>query len=210
MASVIETALSPFHYFDMASIYNAHNQIIDATLDDIMDRLMVIEKSVKKNPVLSPEHSNIIKMSLSEIANKENIFRKNYNDMYLRFKELGKIDSERLQRLEDELKTVPLNFRRFKKAEIDIEKRKLEYDRTVLDLKNRLDALIIKFNNQINASIQQLHKHPDSSLPGISDAKKTLKELKGVAENIKQLERELIHLHRTQKGLFKGERRQKK
>ncbi|MGD9244297.1 MAG: hypothetical protein PVH36_05150 [Desulfobacterales bacterium] len=180
------------------------------TLDDIMDRLMVIEKSVKKNPVLSPEHSNIIKMSLSEIANKENIFRKNYNDMYLQFKELGKIDSERLQRLEDELKTVPLNFRRFKKAEIDIEKRKLEYDRTVLDLKNRLDALIIKFNNQINASIQQLHKHPDSSLPGISDAKKTLKELKGVAENIKQLERELIHLHRTQKGLFKGERRQKK
>jgi hypothetical protein len=180
------------------------------TLDDIMDRLTVIGKTVKKNPVLSPEHSNIIKISLSEIANKENIFRKNYNDMYLRFRELGKIDSERLQRLEDELKTVPSNFRRSKEAEIDIEKRKLEYDRTILDLKTRLDTLIIRFNNQINASIQQLQNHPDSSLPGISDAKKILKEIKGVVENIKQLERELIHLHKNQKELFKGERRQRK
>ena len=180
------------------------------TLDDIMDRLTVIGKTVKKNPVLSPEHSNIIKISLSDIANKENIFRKNYNDMYLRFRELGKIDSERLQRLEDELKTVPSNFRRSKEAEIDIEKRKLEYDRTILDLKTRLDTLIIRFNNQINASIQQLQNHPDSYLPGISDAKKILKEIKGVVENIKQLERELIHLHKNQKELFKGERRQRK
>jgi len=307
MTSVIETALSPFRYFDMATIYNAHTQIIDGviffsiflgliylsvasimpnlfdyiasrapfingllgivflisllktiqslfafifkrhsknqiddfaldkkntqkeidledkeirtikhirnrltTVNEIMDRLTVIENTVKKNPVLSPEQSNIIKISLSEIANKENIVRKNYNDMYLRFRELGKIDSERLQRLEDELKTASKNSRKFKETEIDIEKRKLEYDRTILDLKTKLDSLIIRFNNQINASIQQLHNYPESSLSGISDAKKTLKEIKGIAVNIKQLERELIHLHKSQKELYRGERRKRR
>jgi len=193
---------------EIRTIKNIRNSL--NTVNKIMDRLTVIENTVKKNPVLSPEHSNIIKISLSEIANKENIFRKNYNDMYLRFRELGKIDSERLQRLEDELKTASKNSRKFKEAEIDIEKRKLEYDRTILNLKTKLDSLIIRFNNQINASIQQLNNHPESSLPGISDAKKTLKEIKGIAENIKQLERELIHLHKSQKELFKGEKRQRK
>jgi len=193
---------------EIRTIKHIRNRL--TTVNEIMDRLTVIENTVKKDPVLSPEHSKTIKISLSEIANKENIFRKNYNDMYLRFRELGKIDSERLQRLEDELKTVPVNSRRFKEAEIDIEKRKLEYDRTILDLKTKLDSLIIRFNNQINATIQQLNNHPESSLPGISDAKKTLKKIKGIAENIKQIERELIHLHKSQKELFKGERRQRK
>jgi hypothetical protein len=32
MTSVIETALSPFRYFDMGTIYNVHTQIIDGII----------------------------------------------------------------------------------------------------------------------------------------------------------------------------------
>ena len=152
---------------------------------------------------------NAIRVYLSEISKKENIFRKNYNDVTYRFAQLGRIDSERMQRLEDDLKTASDAQKRFIEAELDIERRKIEHDRVIIDFKRKLDSLITNFNNLINATIGQLNNHPESSLPGIAQAKDVLKQMNTAIADIKQLERELISLHKTQRELFKGQKRKK-
>ena len=179
------------------------------TVDDIIDRLDQIEKIVKANPSLDQTQVNAIRIYLSEISKKEDIFRKSYNDVIYRFAQLGRIDSERMQRLEDDLKTASDAQKRFIEAELDIERRKIEHDRVIIDFKRKLDLLITNFNNLINAAIGQLNNHPESSLPGIAQAKDVLKQMNAAIADIKQLERELISLHKTQRELFKGQKRKR-
>ncbi len=73
--------------------------------------------------------------------------------MTYRFAQLGRIDSERIKRLEDDLKTASDAQKRFIEAEIDIERKKIEHDRVIIDFKRKLDSLITNFNNLINATI---------------------------------------------------------
>jgi len=127
------------------------------TVDDIIDRLDQIEKIVKANPSLDQTQVNAIRVYLSEMSKKENIFRKNYNDVTYRFAQLGRIDSDRMLRLENDLKTASDAQKRFIEAELDIERKKIEHDRVIIDFKRKLDALITNFNNLINATIGQLN-----------------------------------------------------
>jgi hypothetical protein len=178
-------------------------------VDDIIDRLDQIEKIVKANPSLDQTQVNAIHIYLSEMSKKEALFRKNYNDVTYRFAQLGRIDAERMQRLEDDLKTASDAQKQFIEAEIDIERKNIEHDRVIIDFKRKLDLLITNFNNLINATIQQLNNHPESTLPGIAQAKDTLKQINTAIAAIKQLERELISLHKTQRELFRGQKRKR-
>ena len=177
------------------------------TVDDIIDQLDQIEKIVKANPSLNQSQINSIRIYLSEISKKENLFRKSYNDVTYRFAQLGWIDSERMHRIEDDVKTASETQKRFIEAELNIERKKIEHDRVIIDFKRKLDLLITNFNNLINASIGQLNNHPESTLPGIAQAKDALKQMNAVIADIKQLERELISLHKTQRELFRGQKK---
>jgi hypothetical protein len=179
------------------------------TVQDIQDRLTAIEATIKKNPVLNKEVSDYLKLNLEEISNQERILMKSYNDVTLQFSKLGRIDSERLQRLEDNLKRAPDNQRRFIEAELDIERRKIQHDKAIIDFKQKLDSLIGQFNLQLNAAMQQLKNHEGSGQPSIQETKKTLQEISMVIEAIKQLERELIQLHKAQRKLFRSKRQGK-
>jgi hypothetical protein len=99
------------------------------TVDDIIDRLDQIERIVKEHPHMDQTQVNAIRIYLSEMSKKENIFMKNYNDVTYRFGQLGRIDSERMQRLEDDLKDASDAQRKFIEAELDIERKKIEHDR---------------------------------------------------------------------------------
>jgi hypothetical protein len=63
--------------------------------------------------------------------------------------------------------------------------------------------------SDMNATIQQLNDHPESSLPGIIQARAVLSQINVTIHDIKQLERELISLHKTQRELFRGQKRRK-
>lgn len=178
-----------------------------ATIDDISNALNMIEKVISENPNLTPERITRIKRYLSELGTRETIFRKSYFDLETRFKALGRFDSARLERLQDELSNVPDKMKRFKEEEINIEKRKIEYDRKVLDLKTNLENLILNFNKYVTAALNSLQNSPDSVLPDIKHAKGILHQMKRIIEVIKQFEREIIDLNKTQKELFKGERK---
>ena len=180
------------------------------TVDDIIDRLDQIEKIVKEHQILDQTQINAIRIYLAEISKMENIFRKNYNDVAYRFSQIGRIDSERMQRLEDDLKTASDAQKRFIEAELDIERKTIRHEQLIIEFKQKLDSLITNFNNVINATIQQLNNHPESSLPGIAQAKHILKEINSVISDIKQLEREIISLHKTQRELLNGLKRSRK
>jgi len=179
------------------------------TVDDIMDRLDQIEKIITENPSLDQNQVNSIRIYLQEISKKETVFRKNYNDVTYRFGQLGRMDSERVQRLEDDLNTASDAQKRFIETELDIERKKIEHDRVIINYKRNLDSLIISFNDMINATISQLNNQPETTIPGITKAKGALKQINALIANIKQLERELISLHKTQRELFKGQKRRK-
>jgi len=179
------------------------------TVDDIIDRLDQIEKIVKEHPSLDQTQINAVRIYLSEMSKKEKIFWKNYNDVTYRFSQLGRMDSERMQRLQDDLNTASDAQKRFIEAELDIEKKMVEHDRVIIEFKRKLDSLITNFTNLINATIQQINNHPESSLPGIAQTKDVLKQINTAIAAIKQLERELISLHKTQRELFRGQKRKK-
>lgn len=180
-----------------------------ATIEDISDALNMIEKVIAESPTLSPDRVTRIKRYLSELGTRETIFRKSYHELERRFKALGRFDSARLERLKDEMSTVPDKLKRFKEEEINIERRKIEYDGKVVELKTNLDKLITKFNQYVTAALNDLQNNPDSALPNIRHAKDVLHQMKRIIEAIKQFEREIIDLNKTQKELFKGERKKK-
>ncbi len=180
------------------------------TIDDIMDALNHIESIIRQNPTLTPDQVASIKRYLSEICTKETVFRKAYYDMERRFRLLGRIDSERLERLQSELANAPDNRKRIKEAELDIEKRKIEHEKNILNLKTQLDNHIAAFNQQINIAIQRLKEDPESVISILSQSRQTLLQMKHQIDMMRQLERELQDLHKSQRELFKGENRKKR
>ena len=118
----------------------------------------------------------------------------------------GRIDTERLERLTTELDTVPDNLKRIKMVEIDLEKRKVEYDKRILEIKADLDAKIQSFNTQIVHAAGQITSNLNSAVNGVGKAKETVIQMKRPIDMARQLERELLDLHKTQQKLFKGEK----
>jgi hypothetical protein len=181
-----------------------------ATVDDIYDALSQIEKTVKGNPDPTREQLDFIHRCLAEIATKEAVFLRHYNELTRQLNLLGRIDAKRLERLEDELLTAPDNLKNIKEAEIDIEKRKVEYDQKIIDAKAQIDSQITLFNQHVTMAADKIRRDPSSSLPGLVDAKNALSKIKKIIEMMKGLSRELQDLHKTQKELLKGERRKRK
>jgi hypothetical protein len=175
-------------------------------VDDIIDTLNQIEKILRTDSTLSPQQLDYIRRSLAEISTKEAVFLKNYNDLERRFKMFGRIDTERLERLTTELDTVPDNLKRIKMVEIDLEKRKVEYDKRILEIKADLDAKIQSFNTQIVHAAGQITSNLNSAVNGVGKAKETVIQMKRPIDMARQLERELLDLHKTQQKLFKGEK----
>jgi len=192
---------------EIKMLKNIRHQL--ATVDDMQDALTVIDRIIEENSNLSSDQVRIIRMKLTELGNRETILRKSYHDLERRFKMLGRIDSQRLERLQTELATVPDNLKRIKEEEIGIERRKLEYDKKIIDLKTRLDIDIKAFNDQMALAIRNIAQDRDRCVHCIRFAKEILTRLKKLVDAIRQLERELIDLNNTQKELLKGERRKR-
>lgn len=179
------------------------------TVDDIIDRLTRIEKIVKDHPTLDDKQIRNIRSYLEEMQKKEKLFVRSYNDAIYRFNQLRRIDAEKKQRLEDEFKGASDAQKRFIEAELDIESKLETQNKIILDLKRNLDLLVQNFINLINATIGQLNSHPQSSLPGIGQARAILSQINVTISDLKQLERELISLHKTQRELHRGQKRKR-
>ena len=172
------------------------------TITDMMDVLANIERIIKKGD-LDESAISKVRAYLQDISIKEHIFTQKYNELILNFKKLGMVDSDRLNRLETELQSVPDNKINIKQAEIDIEKRKIEYDRNIIEAKSTLDGYINTFNTSMRKTMQTL-SHDD-----IHNSKNILLDLKRHCDQIDHLTREVIDLNKMQKGLFKSEYKKK-
>lgn len=180
-----------------------------ATVDDIIDRLTRIEKIVKDHSTLDDKQIRNIHTYLEEMQKSEKIFVKYYNDVMYRFNQMRRVDAQKKERLQDDLKDASDAQKRFIEAELDIESKLETHNKIILDLKRNLDLLVQNFINLINATIGQLNSHPQSSLPGIGQARALLSQINVTISDLKQLERELISLHKTQRELHRGQKRKR-
>ena len=168
------------------------------TITDMMDALVNIERIIKKGNLDDGSISKV-KGYLHDMSTKESIFTQKYNQLILNFKRTGMVDTDRLTRLETELQEAPNNKKNIKQAEIDIEKRKIEYDRLIIEAKSTLDGYLKSFN----ISMQKvMHTLSDDD---IHQAKKILLDLKRHCDQIDHMTKEVIDLNKMQKGLFKSE-----
>jgi len=76
-----------------------------ATVDDIFDALSQIEKTIKGNPDPTREQLDFVHRCLAEIAVKETVFLRQYNELTRQLNMLGRINAKRLERLEDDRRT---------------------------------------------------------------------------------------------------------
>jgi hypothetical protein len=171
--------------------------------------LTVLEKSIKEHPVLTQEQVEGARHFLDSISKKEEIFLKNHNDLIRQFKLLGRIDSERLERLQTELSTAPAHLKKFKEAEIDIERRKIEYDKKILDIRTNLDAFFQSFHQNLVNAIQHLAENSEISLNHINQSKEALGHVRNLVNVMRRLQGELYDLHKAQKELMRGEQRKR-
>lgn len=173
------------------------------TITDMMDALVGIEKVLREGN-LDENATARIRAYLHDMSTKEHIFTQRYNQLILNFKKLGLVDSDRLHRLETELQDLPENRRHIKQAEIDIEKRKIEYDSRIIEAKSTLDGHIQAFNASMRKSMQTLSDND------IHQSKNILLSLKKHCDGIDHMTREVIELNKMQKGLFKSESRKRR
>lgn len=175
----------------------------------IKDSLDAIHSEIKNNPVLTTEQATKIKRYLYEISNKEKILNRNLYNLERTFKQLGRIDTERLRRLETELESAPDHLKKFKDAEIDVEKSKIEYDRQILEIKRKLDTLIGQFNQSLQQAMNTIQSDQQKTLQSLNNAKSTIQLITKLTDVARRLEKEVIDLHKRQRELFKGENRRR-
>jgi hypothetical protein len=175
----------------------------------IKDSLDAIHSEIKNNPVLTSEQATKIKRYLYDISNKEKVLNRNLFNLERTFKQLGRIDTERLRRLESELEKAPANLKKFKDAEIDVEKSKIEYDRKILEIKRKLDTLISQFNQSLQQAINTIQSDQQKTLQSLNTAKSTIQLITKLTDAARRLEKEVIDLHKRQRELMKGENRRR-
>ena len=193
---------------EISAIKSLKRKIAD--LDDLETALHAIEEIIAKNPNLASSDIERIKRYLGVISQTETIFRRDYDGALRRLRQLGEIDKRRLQRLIDELQTIPDELKRSKETEIEIERRKLEYETRIVRIKQNLDQEIAVFNRHITASYQQIRISRSDTLTCLGNAKGSLQRLKNLIRQVRQFEKELIDLNKLQKDMIKGERRKRR
>ncbi len=179
------------------------------TVDDLIDALTMLEKSIQKHPILTPDQVEKARYYLHEISTKEEIFNRNHSELVRQFKQLGRIDSERLDRLQTELGTMPANLRKYKEAEIDIEKRKIDYDKRIIDIRTNLDDIFKTFHQNLMSAIQTISNDPDMATGCIKQAKDALLKVRNLINTMRNLQGELFDLHKTQRELMRGEKKRR-
>ena len=193
---------------EIAVVKDLKRKISD--ISELETALHAIESIIEQNDNLGPDELERIRRYLTVISKRESIFRQDYDRTLRGLKRLGEIDKRRLDRLINELPTIPDNLKKEKETEIQIERRKLEYETTIVTIQQNLDQEIKVFNSHITASYERIRVSRRDTLTCLGNAKTSLQNLRKLIHDVKRLERELIDLNKLQKDTLKGERRKRR
>ena len=179
------------------------------TVDDIASELGEIQKTVEKNRDSLPrEARETIIRTLKTISNKEALFKKELAQLEEVFKRLEILDMNQLKELKERLAKLSGKDRHVLESEISREEEKIHIEQTVMGAQSRLEQLLQSFNRFLEAAMEKMQGgYPHESTPYLAKARVLLRDLSGMIQDVRGLEKKITDLIKTEKGLLKLERK---
>ena len=179
------------------------------TVDDIASELGEIQKTVEKNRDSLPrEARETIIRTLKTISNKEALFKKELAQLEEVFKRLEILDMNQLKELKERLAKLSGKDRHVLESEISREEEKIHIEQTVMGAQSRLEQLLQSFNRFLEAAMEKMQAgYPYESTPYLAKARVLLRDLSGMIQDVRGLEKKITDLIKTEKGLLKLERK---
>lgn len=175
------------------------------SVDGIKRSLEAVESEIIKNPNITPDQEVKIRRYLQDISGREKFYKQGLENLERTFKQLGAIDIDRLKKLEREISFGSEDSKKFKTAQIDIERNKIKYEDKIIKFKKNLESLINNLNLKITSSLKTIRTNPQDSLNFLSASKMTLRDILKQDKEMKRIESEITKLHKAQRQLLKEE-----
>ena len=179
------------------------------TVDDIASELGEIQKAVEKNRDSLPrEARETIVRTLKTISNKEALFKNELAHLKEVFRRLEILDSNQLKELKDRWTKVSGKERHVLQAEISREEEKIHLEQRVMGAQSRLEQHLQTFNRFLEAAMEKMQAgYPYESTPYLAKARVLLRDLSGMIQDVRGLEKKITDLIKTEKGLLEFERK---
>ena len=179
------------------------------TVNDIASELGEIQKTVEKNRNSLPrEARETIVRTLKIISNKETLFKNEITHLKIVFRRLELLDMNQLKELKERLAKLSGKERYVLQAEISREEEKIKLEQTVMGAQSRLERHLQTFNHFLKTAMEKMQVgYPYESLPYLAKARVFLKDLSGMIQDMRDLEKKIIDLIKIEKGLLEFERK---
>jgi hypothetical protein len=178
------------------------------SVEDIARALDEIQRTIEthRNNLPGEERKRIAR-SLNQISRDEDIFKRNVNNLQKLFQRIGTVDAERFRELRDRLEKTTGKEKRLLKAEIAGEEEKVQMERAVFQLERKLGQALNRFNELLKAAIGRIRNssYPYDAMQPLTEAKEVLNAILQMIREIKELEKKLVALTKTEKRLLKKE-----
>jgi len=113
-----------------------------------------------------------------------------------------------LKELKERLTRVSGKERHVLQAEISREEEKIHLEQTVMGAQSRLEQHLQAFNHFLEAAMEKMQAgYPYESTPYLAKARVLLRDLSGMIQDIRGLEKKITDLIKTEKGLLEFERK---
>jgi uncharacterized protein (DUF2267 family) len=178
------------------------------SVEDIARALDEIQRTLETHRNNLPgEERKRIAHSLHQISRDEDIFKRNVRNLQKLFQRIGTVDAKRFREMKDRLEKATGKEKRLLKAEIAGEEEKIQMERAVFELERKLGQALNSFNQFVKAAIGRIRKspYPYDAVQPLVEAKKVLDAILQMIREIKELEKKLVVLIKTEKRLLKKE-----
>lgn len=173
--------------------------------ESLVEMIRVIEAH---NTNLTTKDREKISAALKNISKKEGLFRKTLLSLKQLLQRLRVLDEKQIQEMRNRMNRADGKQRQNLEAEIFMEVEKMNIEREVLALEEKLEQGIEYFHNLMRKAIETLNgsAYPGDAIQSLSEARMTLKNIMDFIDKMKKQELILLEISRNERNALKREK----
>lgn len=179
------------------------------TVRDMEESLVEMIRVIEAHDTnLATKDRDKIAASLRNISRKEGIFRKTLLDLKQMLQRLTILDEKQIEEMRTRMKRANGKQKQDIEAEIHMEVGKMNIERDVLVLEEKLEQAITYFHSLMRKAIEILNgsSYPADAIQSLSQASETLKNIINLISKIKEQELILTDISRKERSALKREK----
>lgn len=174
--------------------------------ESLVEMIRVIEAH---NTNLTTKDREKISVALKNISKKEGLFRKTLLSLKQLLQRLRVLDEKQIQEMRNRMNRADGKQKQNLEAEINMEVEKMNVEREVLALEEKLEQGIEYFHSLMRKAIETLNgsAYPADAIQSLSQARMTLKNIMDFIDKMKKQELILLEISLKERNALKREKK---